>query len=238
MRVQTEDFEYDFGGHRFAGYIAWDAEQKAQRPGILIVHEWMGPGENVKRRARMLAELGYVAFAADMYGVDVRPQNAGEAAVAMNDVLADPEALRERLKFAVARLQADPRVDPKKIAAIGYCFGGACVLGLARSGADIAGVVSFHGALSTTAPATMKPAAKILVLHGAEDPFVDAHKVDKFMQEMRAVHADWQLVHYGNAVHSFTNPGATDAQAGFCYDATADARSWQHMRVFFDEIFA
>lgn len=238
MHVDIQTFTYEFSGRTFAGHIAWDADRQDRRPGIVIVHEWMGPGENVKRRAQMLAELGFVAFAVDMYGVDVRPQNAAEAAAAMNRVVADPAALRDHLLFTVARLAGDDRVDPGKIAAIGYCFGGACALGLARAGAAIAGVVSFHGALSTTAKAAQRPLAKILVLHGAEDPLVDAAKVADFMNEMRAVEADWQFVHYGNAVHAFTNPSAHDRQGGLCFDAEADARSWQHMLSFFAEIFA
>ena len=238
MQVQTEEFEYVHNGRNFAGYLAWRPDLKEPRPGIAICHEWFGPGDNVKRRARMLAELGYVGFAVDMYGTDVRPTNAGEAATAMNDAYADRHELRARLQTAIAVLQADSRVDELQIAAIGYCFGGSCVLELARAGTDIAGVVSFHGALHTSLPAQTKPLAKILALHGAEDPFVDAEKVASFMNEMRAVRADWQLVHYGNAVHSFTNPQAKDLQAGFCFDAKADARSWRHMREFFVELFS
>ena len=237
MSVRTEAFTYAIGDKTFAGYLAWDDARPGPLPGVVIVHEWMGPGPNVQRRARMLAEIGYVGFAIDVYGVDVRPTDAGEAAVAMNDMVADPAALRTRLLAAVAHLRADKRVDSTRVAAIGYCFGGACVLGLARGGADLAGVVSFHGALSTTSPAHAKPLAKILVLHGAEDPFVDPEKISKFMNEMRAVHADWQLVHYGNTVHSFTNPSAHDYVAGFCFDAKADARSWGHMRLFLTELF-
>lgn len=238
METRVQEFEYVHEGRTFAGYLAWRPDLKEPRPGIVVVHEWFGPGDNVKRRARMLAELGYVGFVVDMYGVDVRPQDAGEAAVAMHNVLADRAALRRRLEHAVTLLQANEHVDPLQVAAIGYCFGGACVLELARGGADLAGVVSFHGALQTDSPATAKPKAKILVCHGAEDPFVDAAKVATFMDEMRAVHADWQFIHYGNAVHSFTNPQAKDFQAGFCFDAKADARSWLHMRQFFVEIFS
>ena len=238
MQIRTEDFTYQHGGRTFAGYLAWNADLHEQRPGIAIVHEWFGPGDNVKRRARMLAELGYVGFAVDMYGVDVRPTNPGEAAAAMNDVQADREELRARLKAAIQVLQHDDRVDALQVAAIGYCFGGGCVLELARSGAELAGVVSFHGALHTSLPAQAKPNAKILVLHGADDPFVDPPKIATFMAEMRAVHADWQMVYYGGAVHSFTNPQAHDLQAGFCFDAKSDARSWMHMRTFFIELFA
>ncbi len=238
MRILVDEFEYVHRGRAFAGYLAWNAALAEPRPGIAIVHEWFGPGDNVKRRARMLAELGYVGFALDMYGVDVRPRDPGEAAAAMHDVLADRLELRARLQTAIAVMQADPRVDELQIAAIGYCFGGGCVLELARSGADVAGVVSFHGELATTLPAQQKPKARILVLHGAEDPLVGAEKVAKFVDEMRAVHADWQMVHYGHAMHGFTNPQANDAQAGICFDAKADARSWQHMRVFFAELFA
>lgn len=238
MRIEIQEFEYDHGDKRFAAYVAKDADRRGKRPGVAIVHEWLGPGENVKRRARMLAELGYVGVAIDMYGVGTRPRDAAEAAVAMNAVLADRPALRARMQRAIAVVRADADVDPKQVAAIGYCFGGGCVLELARAGADVLGVVSFHGALSTTQPATVRPRAKVLVLHGAEDPFVDAAKVADFMNEMRAVAADWQLVHYGGAVHSFTNPQASDPAAGFAFDPKADARSWQQMRAFLAELFA
>ncbi len=238
MPVQIEEFQYRHEDRTLAGHLAWNPELAGPLPGVVLVHEWFGPGENVKRRARMLAELGYVALVADMYGVDVRPSNVGEAAVAMNDVLADRPRLRARLATAVAVLQADRRVDARRVAAIGYCFGGGCVLELARSGATLAGVISFHGGLHTTLPAKATPLAKILVLHGAEDPFVDAQKVNAFMDEMRAVHADWQLVHYGNAVHAFTNPQAADLAGGMCFDAKADARSWAHMQLFLSELFA
>ena len=238
MRVEIEEFNYLHNGRSFVGYLAWDAECRTPRPGVAICHEWFGPGDNVKRRAQMLAELGYVAFALDMYGADVRPANAEQAALAMNAVLADRVELRSRLDTAIRVLRADARVNPQQIAAIGYCFGGGCALELARSGADVAGVVSFHGALGTTLPATILPKAKILALHGAEDPFVDDATIAAFIHEMRAVQADWQLVHYGGAVHAFTNPQAHDRAAGFCFDAKADARSWQHMRDFLAELFA
>lgn len=238
MRIQVEEFEYLHGDRACAGYLAWDAARNEPRPGVVVVHEWFGPGDNVKRRARMLAELGYVALAVDMYGIAVRPSNSGEAATAMHDVLSDRAELRARLHTAIALLQADRRVDGQRIAAIGYCFGGGCVLELARSGSQVAGVVSVHGELSTTLPAHEQPHAKILVLHGADDPLVGPQKVAKFADEMRAVHADWQMVHYGNAVHGFTNPQAQDLQAGICFDAKADARSWQHMRNFLGELFA
>ena len=175
---------------------------------------------------------------ADVDGVDMRPTSASQAAAAMGAVLADRNELRGRLNMALSVLQADRRVDARRVAAIGYCFGGGCALELARSGATLNGVVSFHGALQTTLPAQTKPLARILVLHGAEDPLVDPAKVSVFMDEMRAVQADWQFVHYGNAVHSFTNPQAHDRAAGLCFDALVDARSWQHMQVFFAEIFA
>ncbi len=238
MAVSVEEFQYRYGARTFAGYLAWNPELPGPRPGVLIVHEWLGPGENVKRRARMLAELGFVGFAADVYGVDVRPTSAPQAAAAMGAALADRVELRGRLNMALSVLQADRRVDARRVAAIGYCFGGGCALELARSGATLNGVVSFHGALQTTLPAQTKPLAKILVLHGAEDPLVDPAKVSVFMDEMRAAQADWQFVHYGNAVHGFTNPQAHDRAGGLCFDALADARSWQHMQGFFAELFA
>jgi dienelactone hydrolase len=238
MRVEIAEFVYAHGGRDFAGYLAWDAALAGQRPGIAICHEWFGPGDNVKRRARMLAELGYVAFVLDVYGVDVRPKNGEEAAAAMHALLHDRAELRARLHTGIAVLKQAAHVNPQQIAVIGYCFGGGCALELARSGANVAGVVSFHGQLATTMPATVKPQASILALHGAEDPLVDDAKVAVFIEEMRAVQADWQLIHYGGAVHAFTNPHAHDLAGGLCFDAKADARSWQHMRDFLGELFA
>ena len=237
MRVQTEIIAYDDGGVACEGYLAWDADQTSPAPGVAIVHEWMGIGDNVRRRARMLAELGYVALAIDAYGAHIRPQNAGEARTAMLGALTDRTVLRQRLVAGVTRLQTDPRVDPTRTAAMGYCFGGACALELAAVVPSLCGVVSFHGGLSNVSAYAERPNARILVLHGAEDPLVGDAGVAGFIAKLRAVAADWQFIHYGGAVHSFTNPAANDRLAGMAFDEPADRRSWAHMQLFFREVF-
>ena len=188
---------------------------------------------------RKLAELGYVAFAADIYGKGVHaasPQQAGALAGKFKN---DQKLMRDRVNAALDVLRGSPLCDPKRVAAIGYCFGGTCVLELARSGADVAGVVSFHGGLSTANPADAKNIrGKVLVLHGADDPHVTPKEVEAFEEEMRNAGVDWQFVAYGGAVHAFTDPSAgNDNSKGAAYNAAADRRSWDAMKVFFAEIF-
>lgn len=238
--IQLEPVEYTHDGTELRGVLAHDAEITDRRPGVLVVHDWMGISDETRRRARMLAELGYVAFAADIYGAGSRPSNTEEAAAQSSKYKSDRALLRGRLAAALAVLAENERCDPGRIGVIGYCFGGMSALEVARMGADVAGVVSFHGNLDTPSPEDAEQIqCKVLVLHGADDPFVLPGQVAAFMDEMRSAEVDWQMVHYGNAVHSFTNPGAAgDPVAGAKYDAKADARSWVHMKAFFDEIFA
>jgi dienelactone hydrolase len=188
----------------------------------------------------MLAGLGYVAFAADVYGKGIRPASAEEAAKLAGKFKGDRSLFRERLRAALDHLRKEPLVDKERIAAIGYCFGGTGVLELARSGADLLGVVSFHGGLDSPGPDGGKAIhAKVLVLHGADDPFISPAQIASFQEEMRKGGVDWQMVYYGGAVHAFTNPGAgPDNSRGAAYNAPADDRSWRAMRDFFDEIFA
>jgi dienelactone hydrolase len=197
-------------------------------------------GDYVKTRAKQLAELGYVAFAADIYGKGVRPQNPTEAGKEATKYRSNRQLLRNRALAGLKVLQANPLTNPQKIAAIGYCFGGGTVLELARSGADVAGVVSFHGNLDTPNPADAKNIkGKVLVLHGAVDPYVPPEQVSTFEKEMNDAKVDWQLVSYGGVVHSFTNPEAgNDPSKGAAYNALADQRSFGAMQQFFDEIFA
>ena len=218
--------------------LAWDDAVQGKRPGVLIVHEWTGVGDYVQMRARKLAEMGYVAFAADIYGKGVRPKTPQEAAAQAGNYKKDRKLMRARVLAGLEVLRKNPLCDPKRIAAIGYCFGGTCVLELARSGADIAGVVSFHGGLDTPTPEDAKNIkCKVLVLHGGDDPHVPRKDVEAFEDEMRAGGVDWQLVVYGGAVHSFTNPAAgNDKSKGAAYDARADRRSWEAMKAFFAEI--
>ncbi len=231
---------YQQGGTTLEGFHVYDDAVSGKRPAVLVIHQWTGLSDYEKRRSRMLAELGYNVFAADIYGQGIRPQPPASGKEA-GKYKGDRPLFRARLMAALDQLKADERTDASKIAAIGYCFGGTGVLEIARSGADIAGVVSFHGGLDASEGMTAeagKIPAKVLVLHGAADPHVPAEQVAAFEAEMTAAKADWQLVSYGGAVHSFTNPGAGDDPAkGNAYDEPTDRRSWEAMRAFFAELF-
>jgi len=222
------------------GYLAWDDAAKGKRPGVLVVHAWMGLDDNARRRADMLAGLGYVAFAADIYGKGVRPKTPDEAGKLAGQYKSDRALLRKRVSAAFAELVKRPNVDAARTAAIGYCFGGTTAIELARSGAAVAGVVSFHGGLDSPTPADGKNIkAKVLVLHGAADPHEKPEDLAAFTKELTDAKVDWQFAEYGGAVHCFTDMGAgSDPSKGCAYDARADARSWAAMRTFFDEIFA
>lgn len=235
-KVVTKTVEYKDGDTLLEGYLAYDDAAADRKPGVLVVHEWKGLDDYAKKRAEQLAGMGYVAFAADIYGKGVRPKDHQEAGATAGKFKGDRALLRRRARAGLDALRAQPGVDPARLAAIGYCFGGTTVLELARSGAEIAGVVSFHGGLDTPVPAKALK-AKVLVLHGADDPHVPDKDVLAFAKEMRDAKADWQLVSYGNAVHGFTNPNnGGDPSKGAAYDAAADRRSWAAMRAFFDEV--
>lgn len=237
--VKTRVIEYRQGDTVLEGYLAWDDVRSVKRPGVLVVHEWTGLGPYVKKRAEMLARMGYVALAADIYGKGVRPAGPAEAAKTAGIYKDDRALLRARVRAGLDTLKAQRFVDPQRIAAIGYCFGGTTVLELARDGADIRGVVSFHGGLATPKPEDAKNIrARVLALHGADDPFVKWDEVAAFQEEMRKGGVDWQFVSYGNAVHSFTNPEAgNDNSKGAAYNEKADKRSWEAMKAFFAEVF-
>lgn len=237
--VHTEWVQYRHGETLLEGYLAYDDAVKGPRPGVLVVHEWMGLGDYAMKRAEQLAGMGYVAFALDMYGKGVRAKTPEEAAKLSGIYKGDRPLMRARAQAGLDELRKQPLVDPARIAAIGYCFGGTTVLELARSGADVAGVVSFHGGLGTPQPADAKNIkGKVLVLHGADDPHVPPAEVAAFQDEMRKAAVDWQMIYYGGAVHSFTNPGSgTDASTGVAYNEKADKRSWEAMKAFFKELF-
>lgn len=237
--IKTESVEYKDGDATLEGYIAYDTNLKGKLPGVIVVHNWMGISEDTKARAQMLAKLGYVAFAADIYGKGIRAKNPAEAAELAGKYKGDRKLLRSRINSALSTLQKNKSVDTKKIAAIGYCFGGTTALELARSGADIKGIVSFHGGLDTPVATDAKNIkAKVLVLHGADDPYVPADQVAAFESEMRNGKVDWQLVKYANAVHAFTEKSAgNDNSKGAAYNEKADQRSWIAMKDFFKEIF-
>ncbi len=236
----TRTVEYRQGDTVLEGYLAYDDAIAGKRPGVLVVHEWTGLGEYVRKRAVQLARLGYVAFCADIYGKGVRPKTPAEAGREAGKYRSDRQLLRARAGAGLDALRKDPRVDPARIAAIGYCFGGTAVLELARSGAQLNGVVSFHGGLDTQNPADGKNIrTRVLVLHGADDPRVPQQQVAAFQEEMRQGDVDWQMVFYGGAVHSFSNPeSGSDPSRGAAYNEQADRRSWEAMKSFFTEIFA
>jgi len=238
--MKTEDIDYADGALRLRGFLAYDETIAGKRPGVVVVHEAWGLGEHVIERAKMLAGLGYVAFAADMYGDRRQATSLPDAMQLIGDMRTDPAKLRARGAAAVAVLAALPQVDASRLAGIGFCFGGTSVLELARSGADLAGVVSFHGGLETAAPAAAGAVkARVLVCTGADDPMIPSAQVTGFEDEMRRAGADWQVIRYGGTVHSFTNPAADGSIIpGVLYNARTDRRSWTAMRAFFDEIFA
>jgi len=238
--LKTEDIEYTDGALKLCGFLAYDPDAAGKRPGIVVFHEAWGLGAHAMERAKMLAKLGYVALAADMYGDRRQATDLPAAMELIGDLRTDPQKLRARAGAAVAALRARPEVDAGKMAAIGFCFGGTTALEIARGGADLEGVVSFHGGLQTGAPAAagaVKP--KVLVCTGADDPMIPPEQVVEFEAEMRKAGADWQVISYGGTVHSFTNPdaGKTVKLDGIAYNEQTDRRSWAAMRAFFDEIF-
>ena len=238
--IQTQTIEYRHGDTTMEGVVVYDdAATDTARPGVLVVHEWWGLNEYAIQRARQLAEMGYVAFAVDVYGKGVRTKDAGEAQKLATALRSDRATMRGRMTAALDVLRSRKGVDPKRIAAIGYCFGGTCSLELARAGADVAGVVSFHGGLSTDMPAEPGAVkAKVLVLHGADDPFVPEKELMDFIAEMKKAKVNYQVNVYGGAVHTFTNPAAgDDPSKGQAYNEQADRRSWEAMKTFFAEIF-
>lgn len=239
-KVKTEVVEYKQGETALEGYLAYDPTKvKGKKAaGVLVVHDWMGLGAFAKERAERLAEMGYVAFAADIYGKGIRPKSPDAAGQLAGKYKNDRKLMRERILAATQVLKGRAEVDPQRLAVMGYCFGGTVALELARSGADIKGAVSFHGGLSSATPTDAKNIkGKILALHGADDPFVPAKEVAAFEEEMRLGGVDWQLTKYSKAVHAFTNPEAgQDPSKGAAYNAEADRRSWVAMKDFFQEI--
>jgi dienelactone hydrolase len=238
-QIRVETIVYNQGDTILEGYLAYDSTSTAKRPGVLIIHQWKGLSDYEKMRARMLAGLGYVAFAADIYGKGIRPKTNEEAAAQAGKFYKDRPLFRARGQLALDELKKNALVDPNRIAVIGYCFGGSGALELARSGAQFNGALSFHGVLSTPNLDDAKNIkAKILVLTGADDPNVKSDQVKTFEDEMANAKVDWQLISYGGAVHSFTIPTAgNDNSTGSAYNEKADKRSWEAMKQFFDEIF-
>ncbi len=239
-QVVFETVEYKHGEAALEGFLAYDDTVETKRPGVLVVHEWKGVGDYAKKRAAMLAEQGYVAMAVDMYGKGIHPQTHEEAAKQAGIYKSDRALMRARIGSALDVLKKHPLVDESKIAAIGYCFGGTTVLELARSGADVKGVASFHGALATPNPQDAKNIkGKLLVCHGAADTFVPSDEVAAFKKEMADAGVDMRFESFEGAVHSFTvKEAGEDPSKGMAYNADADAKSWTLLIEFLKQIFA
>jgi dienelactone hydrolase len=234
-----EDVVYKQGDVTLKGYFVYDEALIGKRPGVLVVHEWWGLNDYAKRRADELAQLGYLALACDIYGNGRIAATPEEARALAGPFYTDRAVLRARVRAGLDEIRAHIQCDSNRVAAIGYCFGGMTVLELARSGAPVLGVVSFHGGLATPNPDDAKNIkGKVLALHGGDDPNVKPEEVAAFEDEMRKAGVDWQLVVYGGAVHSFTNPASgNDPSKGVAYNEKADRRSWEVMKNFFAEIF-
>lgn len=236
--LKTQKIEYHDGDVLLEGYYSYDDKVTGKRPAVLIAHDWSGKSEFSCHKADKLAELGYVGFALDMFGKGVNGTTKEEKSALITPFMQDRQRLQKRILAAYEVVRKLDQVLSSKIGAMGFCFGGLCALDLARSGADVKGVVSFHGLLQAPENITQKTIiAKVLALHGFDDPMVTMDQVTAFGQEMTHAEVDWEFDIYGNAMHAFTNPQANDKGFGTVYEKHADARSWVRMKEFFKEIF-
>lgn len=241
-KVEGKAVEYSAEGVVMKGYLAYDENIKGKRPGVLVIHEWWGHNEYARKRARMLAELGYTALAVDMYGDGKQAAHPDDAGKFSSEIFKNFDVGKARFNAALDFLKKQPSVDPDRIAAIGYCFGGGIVLNMARQGADLKGVVSFHGGLAAVKPADPGSVkARILVLNGADDPMISTEQTAAFKEEMKKAGADFTIISYPGVKHSFTNPEATALGKKFNlpleYNASADKKSWKEMKKFLRAIF-
>lgn len=241
--IKTEAVGYKSGDVALEGYLAYNSAQEGKRPGVLVFPEWWGLNDYAKMRARQLAEMGYVAFAADMYGKGVVTTDMAEAGKLAGQFRANwdsggREMMRERAGAALAVLAKNPMVDTSRMAAIGFCFGGTCALELAYSGANLAAIATFHGGLTVPAPEDLaRIKAAILILHGADDPSIKPETIAAMQKALDKGHVDWEMIYYGGAVHGFSNPANSDMSNNMVrYDEKAAKRSWEAMRVFFNEV--
>lgn len=239
MAIVSNTVGYLDEGVLLDAFFAYDDTTEDRRPAVLICHAWGGRNEFVAEKAKKIAELGYVGFAIDMYGKGILGSGVEENEKLMQPFMDDRRMLQQRIHAALSAVKLFPWVNDQKIAAIGFCFGGLCVLDLARTGADIKGVVSFHGLLNAPDNTDAnKITAKILALHGYDDPMSSTEQVITFQEELTKAGADWQFHSYGNTMHAFTNPVANDPDFGTVYQPDADRRSWLAMKNFLAEIFA
>jgi dienelactone hydrolase len=239
MAIITTTIAYFDGDVVLDAFIAYDDTIEDRRPAVLVSHAWAGRNDFVAEKAKKLAQLGYVGFALDMYGKGILGNDVEENAALMQPFIDDRPMLQQRITAALNTVKLLPWVDDSKIAAIGFCFGGLCVLDLARTGADIKGVVSFHGLLGAPGNTqSNKILAKVLALHGSDDPMVPVDQLLALQNEMTAAKVDWQVHSYGHTMHAFTNPEANDPDFGTVYQPDADRRSWIAMKNFLQEIFS
>jgi dienelactone hydrolase len=240
--IQSEEVNYNVDGLQFRGWIAWDSTIHEKRPGVIVVHEWWGHNDYARQRARMLAEMGYTGFAIDMFGDGKQANHPDSAMAFIQQALSTAGGAKPRFDKALEVLQNHPTVDREEIAAIGYCFGGTVVLEMARAGADLDGIVSFHGGLGTENPAQSDVLkSKILVCTGTADPMIPEEQVKGFESEMTAAGADFKVIRHPDAVHAFTNPSADSLGRLFdmplAYNAKADSISWRATDEFLASLF-
>jgi dienelactone hydrolase len=237
--IRTNEIEYKQGDTVLQGFIAWDDAKSGKRPGVLVIHEWWGHNEHARNQAKRFAEAGYVGFALDMYGKGKVTTHPKDAEAFMNEVISNPELLAARFEAARTRLLADPHVDPTRVGAAGYCFGGAVALAMARKGEDLKAVAAFHAAIPPPAPVrkgTVK--AHLLLLEGDADPMVPKSEVEVFEKTMKDAGADIQVVFFPGVKHGFTNPNAAAfGIEGIAYDANADKQSWAKAGELFTDVF-
>ncbi|HEU5337977.1 MAG TPA: dienelactone hydrolase family protein [Sulfuricaulis sp.] len=240
--IKGEPVEYKSNGTVHQGYLVYDDASATKRPGVLVIHEWWGHNEHARNSARKLAEAGYVALALDMYGDGKQAHHPEDAGKFSGEIRKNPQLMKSRFEAGMKLLQKQSRVDAKRVAAIGYCFGGSVALEMARTGENLRGVASFHGSLGTGNPAKPgKVKAKVLVMNGAEDPFVPAEQIAAFKKEMEAAKVNYKFVNYPGAKHSFTNPDAdangTKFKLPLAYNAKADQESWTELQSFLKSVF-
>ncbi len=237
MAIRERLIEYRDGSTLFEGFFCHDDSRPGPLPGLLIAHDWSGRGEFVERKARRLAWHGFATFALDMFGKGVRGATNEERSALITPLVQDRALLTRRVNAALTTVKGLSEVDTRRVAAMGFCFGGMCVLDLARSGADLRGVTSFHGLLKPNGlPSQGKIRSKVLMLHGYDDPMGPPEDVLAVAKELTAAGADWQLHAYGNTMHAFTNPQAHDRAHGMEYDEAADRRAWHTLLQFLDEV--